>query len=323
MTRSDTRDLEALADDEFRARLRDFLEQHCPPTWRRPLTLRLRREDERRWVRILLRHGWRCPGWPREWGGMGLSVHKQLIYREEMERFGVARILDLGAILLAPVLFKYGSEEQKRTYLPRILDAEDLWCQGYSEPGSGSDLASLRTSAVRDGEAFVVNGQKIWTSHAGDASHIFLLVRTSTTGKPQQGISFLLARMDSPGIVVRPIANLVSDDEFCEVFFDNVRVPVANLVGQLNQGWTIAKALLGVERISTGSPAPARLVVGLMEQLYRSGWQRDADPVLGDRLTRLRSDLHDLTALYEEVCEAASAGEPFDDDASALKLLAS
>lgn len=315
-------DLDALPDEVFRARLRGFLEEHCPPAWRRPLTLRLRGEDERRWIRILLEHGWRCPSWPREWGGMGLSLHKQILYREEMERFGVARILDSGVLLLSPILFAYATEEQKRAYLPGILTGETIWAQGYSEPGSGSDLASLRTAAVRDGDDFVVNGQKIWTSHASDATHLFMLVRTAKTAKPQAGISFLLTPMEVPGITTRNIANLAAPDEFCEVFFDNVRIPAANLIGELNQGWTVAKALLGVERISTGSPTPSRLAVSVLRRLQAAGWGEEADPLLDARLARLAADVHDVTALYEDVREGTVAGVPVDMDAAALKLAA-
>lgn len=157
--------------------------------------------------------------------------------------------------MLGPLVIKYGTDAQKADFLPKILSGEHIWCQGYSEPNSGSDLASLRTSAVLDGDDYVVNGQKIWTTLAQDANWIFLLVRTDATAKKQEGISFLLVDMNTPGITVRPIINLEMHDEFCEVFFDNVRVPRANLVGQLNKGWDMAKALLSFERIYLGSPA--------------------------------------------------------------------
>ena len=202
--------------------------------------------------------GWLCPGWPKEFGGLGLSPAKQIILTEEYERHGCARTNDHGIVMLGPLVIKYGTEAQKQRFLPKILTGEHIWCQGYSEPNAGSDLAALRTEAVLDGDHYVVNGQKIWTTLAMDANWIFLLVRTDKNAKKQEGICFLLVEMDTPGITVRPIINLEMDDEFCEIFFDNVRVPKENLVGQLNKGWDMAKALLGFERISS-APPPVRL----------------------------------------------------------------
>ncbi|MEO8298582.1 MAG: acyl-CoA dehydrogenase family protein, partial [Burkholderiales bacterium] len=201
-------DFAQLADQDFAAYLRGWLREHCPAELRKPVLLRLRGEHERVWLRKLRAHGLRSPGIPSEYGGMGLPLAKQLVYKKVFDEYGVARVLDMGGSLLAPVLIRYGTDEQKAHYLPRILNCDDMWCQGYSEPGSGSDLASLRTSAVRDGDDYVVNGQKIWTSHASTASHIFVLARTRTDGKPQAGISFFLLDLKTPGITVRPIVNL-------------------------------------------------------------------------------------------------------------------
>jgi hypothetical protein len=236
-------DLNALSDDEFRAVVRRFVEEHYPPELRNPQR-RLHWRDNRPWYMILAEHGWLAPGWPREHGGLGLSAAKHLIFIEEFERHGCARVSDMGVIMLGPLLIRHGTPAQKDRFLPRILAGEDIWCQGYSEPNAGSDLASLRTEAVLDGDHWVVNGQKIWTTLANDANWIFMLVRTDKAAKKQDGISFLLVPMDSPGITVRPIVNLDQHDEFCEVFFDNVRVPKENLVGEVNKGWTVAKALL-------------------------------------------------------------------------------
>jgi alkylation response protein AidB-like acyl-CoA dehydrogenase len=246
--------LDLLDDETFRSVVRRWIESAYPAELRNP-PKRLHWEENRPWYFKLAEKGWLCPGWPREFGGLGLGPAKQIIFTEELERHGCARCNDHGIIMLGPLVIKYGTDAQKADFLPKILSGEHIWCQGYSEPNSGSDLASLRTSAVLDGDDYVVNGQKIWTTLAQDANWIFLLVRTDATAKKQEGISFLLVDMNTPGITVRPIINLEMHDEFCEVFFDNVRVPRANLVGQLNKGWDMAKALLSFERIYLGSPA--------------------------------------------------------------------
>ncbi|HSV44836.1 MAG TPA: acyl-CoA dehydrogenase family protein, partial [Ramlibacter sp.] len=313
-------DFAQLSDEAFAGYLRGWLPTHCPTELRKPVLLRLRGEHERAWLRKLCAHGLRSPGIPREYGGMGLPLAKQLIYKKVFDEHGVARVLDLGGSLLAPALIRYGSAEQKAHYLPRILNCDDMWCQGYSEPGAGSDLASLRTSAVRDGDDFLVNGQKIWTSHASTASHIFLLARTRTDGKPQAGISFFLLDLKTPGITIRPIVNLAGDDEFCEVFFDQVRVPAANLVGGLHEGWTVAKSLLGVERLVTGSPTLARQAFEYLRGLLDAPDVRTA-ALRDERFQRAACDLHDTEALYATVCAAAVAGGALDAEYSVIKVL--
>ncbi|BAI74873.1 acyl-CoA dehydrogenase-like (plasmid) [Azospirillum sp. B510] len=318
-------DLDALDDETFRGHLRTWLETYYPQEYRqdhrRPFR-RLRGADHLRWLRLLHEHGWRAPAWPREYGGLGLSLGKQLIHSEEFERIGVARVIDLGEAQLGPVLMYYGTDEQKRYYLPRILSGEHVWCQGYSEPNAGSDLASLRTKADRDGEHFVVNGQKIWTTHANDATHIFLLVRTGRYEKKQQGISFILVDLKTPGITVRPINNLAGEDEFCEVFFDDVRVPVANLVGELDKGWSVAKTLLGHERIWLGSPALAGKALALAERLVEEMGLAD-DPATTDRLAELAADMHDYRRLYADICDLAARGGELGPEVSALKIFVS
>src|ERR1700727_376193 len=231
---SDVVDLNDLPDEEFRLQVRQWIEANYPPEIRNPPS-RLHFKDTKGWYHKLARKGWLCPNWPREFGGMGITAGKQLT-------------------MLGPLLIRYGTKEQQDYYLPKILTGEHIWCQGYSEPNAGSDLASLRTEAMLDGDEWVVNGQKIWTSLAMDANWIFLLVRTDKQAKKQDGISFLLVPMDSPGVTVRPITNIDMGDEFCETFFDNVRVPRENLVGQINKGCTMGKNLLGFERIGSGSP---------------------------------------------------------------------
>ena len=318
-------DLNALDDEAFRLRLRSWLAKNYPAHLKqdhhRPFR-RLRGDDASNWLRLLDKDGWRCPAWPREYGGMGLDFRKQLIYHEELEHAGVARIIDLGETQLGPTLIQCGSAEQKAEYLPKILSCEHVWCQGYSEPGAGSDLASLRTSAVRDGDEFVVNGQKIWTTHATDSTHIFTLVRTGKYPKKQLGISFLLIDLKTPGITIRPIANLAGEDEFCEVFFDDVRVPVQNLVGELDQGWTVAKALLGHERVWIGSPALAGKALALATTLVRELNLSDDQGVM-DRLAQLTADLHDYRLLYAEICDGIAAGGKPGPEVSMLKVYAS
>jgi alkylation response protein AidB-like acyl-CoA dehydrogenase len=315
--------LRAMSDDEFRAQFRAWLEANYPSSWRqdnrRPFR-RLRGEDWKRWVELLDEHGWRCPAWPEEHGGLQLSFRKQVIYQEELQRARTARVIDLGEVQLGPTLMLYGSPEQKRHYLPRIRSGEDVWCQGYSEPNAGSDLASLSTTAVRDGDVFRVSGQKIWTTHADEATHMFALVRTSKTERKQQGITFLLMDMASPGVTVRPIRNIAGEEEFCEVFFDDVRTPVSNAVGPIDQGWTVAKALLGYERVWIGSPALARRALALSRDLL-DVMGRDQGRL--DRYARLAADLHDVTSLYRQTCDALDDDTEPGPEVSMLKILSS
>jgi len=200
------------------------------------------------WQRILHEKGWAAPSWPVEYGGTGWNDMQKYIFASELAHADAPTIAAMGIRMVAPVIMKYGTQEQKDFYLPRVLSGEDYWCQGYSEPGSGSDLASLQCRAVPDGDDYIVNGTKIWTTHAQFANRIFCLVRTSTEGKPQAGITFLLMDMDMPGITVEPIITLAGDHEVNQVFFDDVRVPQSNRVGKENEGWTVAKYLLEFER---------------------------------------------------------------------------
>lgn len=314
-------DLGALSVPEFRARFRGWLEEYYPPEWRKPIILRLRGEEEKRWLRLLNDHGWRLPAWPRTHGGLGLPLAKQLVYHEELARFGAARFLDSGGTMLGPILIKFGTPAQQSTYLPPIARGETLWCQGYSEPNAGSDLASLKTTAVRDGDDYVVNGSKIWTTMAMDASHMFLLARTQQGLRKQQGISFFLMEMNTPGVTVRPIENLAGESEFGQVFFDDVRIPIDNLVGVEGDGWSIAKALLGVERIFVGSPSLPRdsyaVFCQIAQQLGLSGGSFDA------LNASLFCDLNDMIALYEMISAAAVDGTAENHEYSLLKLIMS
>ena len=318
------RDLNELPNNVFRGRFREYLLQNYPDAWklsaRRPF-LRLRGSEATRWLCKLHSDGWRAPAWPVEYGGLGLTFDKQLIYREELERARVARLLDMAENLVGPVLIQFGSDAQRQYFLPRALNCEHVWCQGYSEPNAGSDLASLRTSAVLQDDVFVLNGQKTWTTHATEATHMFLLARTSKGHRKQDGISFLLLDLNTPGITIRPIVNLVGEDEFCEVFLEDVKVQKRNLVGEIDQGWNVAKALLGHERIFLGSPALAAQAFSVAEQVVQAMGLQD-DMAVMDRLGTLALDLHCLRALYSQVCESMLAGHAPGPEVSCMKIIA-
>ncbi len=240
------------ADADFRADVRAFLDQHFDADLRAAAAAQTgvfaEADLNRRWHEILYRKGWIAPGWPMEYGGPGFTPVQRHIFETEMAEAGAPVLPAMGLQMCGPVLMEYGTPWQKGFFLPRILSGEHYWCQGYSEPQAGSDLASLRTAAVREGDLYRVNGSKIWTTHAHVANWIFLLVRTATEGKPQAGITFLLAPLASPGITVRPIYSISGDHEVNQVFFDNLEIPIANRVGEENQGWTVAKHLLQFER---------------------------------------------------------------------------
>ena len=317
-TASRATDWNALDNASFRAALREFFEKHFPSEWRYPQR-RLRWSEIGPWYLKLSERGWVAPSWPTQYGGMGLSPEKLIIFIEEQERWGVARAPDMGITMVGPLLINHGNQTQRAYYLPKIIAGEHIWCQGYSEPNSGSDLASLRTEAVVDGDDFIVNGQKTWTTLAQDATHIFLLVRTDKSAKKQEGISFLLVDMNTPGITVRPIRNIAGSEDFCEVFLENVRVPRTSIVGELNKGWTIAKALLGFERIFLGSPKQSQYALArVQEAAQRLGLFEDTGFV--DRYTKLALDVADLGALYGRFIEQVKRGETLGPDVSMLKL---
>ena len=247
------------ADADFRAEVRRFLDTALTPelrlAGRRTAGIFTDAPAGRPWFRALARQGWSVPHWPVDWGGTGWTARQHDIFASECAAAHAPALAPQGVRMVAPVVLAYGTDEQKQRWLPGIRNGDDYWCQGYSEPGSGSDLASLQCRAVRDGDHYIVNGTKIWTTHAQWANRIFCLARTSSTGKPQQGISFLLFDMDLPDITVRPIISISGDHELNQVFFDDVRVPASALLGQENQGWTIAKYLLVHERGGTYTPA--------------------------------------------------------------------
>ncbi len=239
-------------DMAFRAEVQAFLAERFTPELRaaarKQAGVFAEAELNRRWHRILHEKGWVAPSWPKEYGGTGWSVIQKYIFDTECAVAGTPSLPAMGLQMCGPVLMRFGTDAQKEYFLPRILSGEHYWCQGYSEPQSGSDLASLQCRAVREGEEYVINGSKIWTTHAHFANRMFLLVRTGTEGKPQAGITFLLLDMATPGLTVQPIITMSGEHEVNQVFFDNVRIPVTNRVGEENQGWTVAKYLLEFER---------------------------------------------------------------------------
>ncbi|MEM7078495.1 MAG: acyl-CoA dehydrogenase family protein [Pseudomonadota bacterium] len=251
-------------DEAFRQEVRTFLEENLTDELRQAGRNRTsvwqEIDSSRAWQRILHDKGWAAPDWPVEYGGTDWTLTQRYIFAQECSRADTPGLIPMGLKMCGPMLIGHGTQEQKAHYLPRILSGEDMWCQGYSEPGSGSDLASLQTMAVSDGDDYIVNGTKIWTSYAQHANMIFALVRTSTEGKVQQGISFLLMDMSTPGITVKPIINLEGVHELNQVFFDNVRVPKANRIGKENDGWTVAKYLLEFERFNMSSVELKRIL---------------------------------------------------------------
>lgn len=284
-------------DEAFRATVRTFLAAHLPADLQHKVRshLRLSKDDSVRWHRILAQQGWVAPGWPVAFGGPGWTPVQRHIFDEECARAGTPQIMPFGVNMVAPVIMAFGSPAQQAWYLPRILSCEDWWCQGYSEPGAGSDLAALTTTAVREGDHYVVNGQKTWTTLAQFADMIFCLVRTDTGVRKQEGISFLLIDMHSPGVTVRPIIMLDEDHEVNEVFFDNVRVPVANLVGKENQGWTYAKYLLGHERTGIAAVGRSKRELGFLKtyagRQRKNGASLLADPLFAARVATVEIEL--------------------------------
>ncbi len=302
----------------FRKEISEFVTANFPNKWRFP-SHRLSLKETHEWQLTLNENGWAAPGWPKEHGGMGLTPYEQLVFQEELNNYGVNIAPNMGVTMLGHLLIRYGTQAQKEHYLPKILSCETRWCQGYSEPGAGSDLAGLRTSAILEDDHFMVNGQKTWTSFAHDADMIFLLVRTDKDVKKQKGISFLLADMKSPGITIKSIKNLTGSSEFCEVFFDDLKVPKENIVGEINKGWTMAKSLLGAERIMIGAPKIARYPLQLLKKLATDNGLFN-DPVFKAKYTALLLDIDDLDATFIRFGEVLRRGDELGPEVSMLKV---
>ena len=315
--------------ESFRIEVRDFIKSAIPKNLADKIANNkpLHKSDMQNWHDILNEKGWLGSSWPKEYGGTSWDIVEQFIFEDELAAANAPRIVPFGLKMLAPVLMKFGSQEQCRFWLPRILDGSDWWCQGYSEPGAGSDLASLKTSAVSDGTHYVVNGQKTWTTLAQHANMIFTLVRTSSEGKPQQGISFLMIDMRSDGVEVRPIKTIDGGEEINEVWFTDVRVPIKNLVGEENKGWTYAKYLLSHERNNIATVGISKKKLEKLKDIAktekRNGKPLIADPLFSSRLAKLEINLTNLeTTNLRVLSEAEKGGDP-GAESSMLKILGS
>lgn len=325
--------------ETFRAETRAWLEENCPASMRTPMpedetvwggrNAVFKNPDSKLWLDRMAAKGWTCPTWPAEYGGGGLDKAQSLILAEEMQRIKARpALVSFGISMLGPVLLEMATHEQKLEHIPQIVRGEIRWCQGYSEPGAGSDLAGLGTKAVLDGDEYVVNGSKIWTSYADQADWIFCLVRTDFEAPKHSGISFLLFDMQSRGVSTKPITLISGSSVFCETFFDDVRVPAKNLVGRLNDGWTIAKRLLQHERtmisgfgLSTGRNSRGGLSGDLAAsaKLYRGDVTRLSDPVLRDQIAQFGIDSEAFAFTSQRSAQEAKLSKGPNATSSMLK----
>src|SRR5918994_482333 len=312
----------------FRDEVRAFFRTALPERIRKKLVMghHASKDELVEWTRILNAKGWAVPHWPVEWGGTGWDPVRQYIFQDELQQAPAPSPLPFGVSMVGPVIIEFGSEEQKRRFLPRIANLDDWWCQGFSEPGSGSDLASLKTSAKRDGDAYIVNGQKTWTTLGQYADWIFCLVRTDPAAKKQEGISFLLIDMKTPGITVRPIQTIDGGREVNEVFFDDVRVPAENLVGQENKGWDYAKFLLGSERVGIARVGVSKERLRRIRELAAIERAGDVplieNPRFREKLAAVEVELKalEITQLRVVAAERNRAGAKPDPASSILKI---
>ena len=321
--------------DQFRIETRQWLEANCPPDMRRPIESddemfwggrnpSYASEAQRLWFERMRDKGWTVPHWPRQYGGGGLDAERTKILRQEMAAISARQpLMSFGVSMLGPALLKYGTEAQKLEHLPKIARGEIRWCQGYSEPNAGSDLASLQTRAESDGDDFIINGQKIWTSYANYADWIFCLVRTDPSAKKHDGISFILFDMASPGVSTKPILLISGKSPFCETFFDNVRVPKANVVGTINRGWDVAKYLLQHERtmISGMGDRSGGRPLGLLaaDSIGTDPQGRLDDPMLRAQIASFEIDEVALSCAAERAIDLAKAGQLHPAFSSAMK----
>ncbi len=318
------------AEEAFRAEVQGFLKDKLPARLSDKVKggLHLTRADMVEWHAILNTRGWLANHWPEKHGGPGWTAIQKFIFENECALACSPRIVPFGVGMLGPVLIKYGNEAQKARWLPRILDGSDWWCQGYSEPGAGSDLASVKTAAVRStdaqGDHYIVNGQKTWTTLGQHANMIFCLVRTLKDARKQEGISFLLVDMNTPGVEIRPIVTLDGDHEVNEVFFTDVRVPAENLVGEENKGWTCAKFLLTYERTNIAgvgfSVAALERLKRIAQTVQRHGRPLAEDPMFATRLARIEIDLENMKTTNLRVIAAVAGGGVPGAESSMLKI---
>ena len=308
----------------FRDEVREFIANNYPQQLRGARRGEMTKDEILAWHRILYKKGWVAPHWPVEYGGCGWSITQRYIWNEESARAETTPLLPFGLAMVGPVIYTFGNEEQKKRFLPGILSGDDWWCQGYSEPGSGSDLASLRTKAVREGDHYIVNGSKTWTTLAQHADWMFCLVRTDPAAKQQEGISFLLIDMKTPGITVRPIVTMDGSHEVNEVFLEDVKVPAENLIGEENKGWTYAKFLLGNERSGIAGVARSKKAIEHLKKIATAELVDGTPLMKTDEFSRKVAEVEiDLSAL--EVTElrtlaAESKGRGPGPEASILKI---
>jgi len=320
-------DLNFTAEEQaFRDRIRAWTAENLPSDIKNKVDrgIELERDDYERWMKILSGEGWIAPNWEAKDGGPGFTLGEKYVFEEELFMGGAPRTVHFGTRMVGPVLLAFGTPQQKKRYLPKILTSEEIWCQGYSEPGSGSDLASLKTSAVLDGDHYVVNGTKIWTSFAHCADRMFALVRTDNSGKKQEGITCLLIDMKTPGVTVQPIITLDGRHVFNQEFFDDVRVPVENRVGEEGQGWTIAKYLLGHERsnasyVSINKRNLAKLKAIAGDQMM-DGRPLAEDGAFRQLIAEAEASLETLSITSLRQLATASADKPVGPEASVLKM---
>ena len=308
-------------EQAFREEIRAWVHANLPVDISHKVhnALRLTRDDMQRWAKILGKKGWLGHGWPKEFGGPGWNAVQQHLFEEECALAGAPRVVPFGPVMVAPVIMAFGSPEQQKRFLPGIASGEVWWSQGYSEPGSGSDLASVKCRAERQGDKYIVNGQKTWTTLGQYGEWIFCLVRTSTEGKPQTGISFLLIDMKSPGVTVRPIVLLDGEAEVNEVWFDNVEVPAENLIGEENKGWTYAKHLLSHERTNIADVNRAKRELERLKRIAKAEGVYE-DQRFRDEIAKLEVDVVALEMLVLRVLSAEKSGKNSLDIAGLLKI---
>ncbi len=313
-------------EEAFRQEVRKFVTDNVPEQARlKTMTgFRLEKAEHVAWQKRLYEKGWMASGWPLEYGGTGWTPMQKHIFEEECAAGGAPPVIAFGVTMVAPVIMAFGNEEQKDYYLPRILKSEDWWCQGYSEPGSGSDLASLRTRAIRSGDYYIVNGQKTWTSLAQHADMMFCLVRTSSEGKKQQGITFLLLDMKQKGVTVQPIKTIDGSTEINNVFLEDVKVPVKNRIGEENKGWTYAKYLLGHERTGIAAVGRSKAQLTRLKTIAsleeHEGKPLIEDPTFNRKIASIEIDLLALESLVLRILSDETAGKGPGPEASFLKI---
>ncbi len=315
-------------DEAFREEVKSWIQSAMPPEIKEKAAAggNFAMEEVMQWHKILYEKGWAAPNWPEEHGGPGFSATERFIFSEEMALAGTPPMSPFGLAMVGPLIQRFGTDEQKERFLPKILSGEEVWCQGYSEPNAGSDLASLRTSAVDDGDHFIVNGQKTWTTYAQYADWIFCLVRTNGDGKKQEGISFLLIDMTTDGVEAVPMLTLGHTPAFCDTYFENARVPKENLLGPLDGGWTLAKALLGHERTAVGAVAPSYAALNKLKRIAAytangTGATLAETPSWKQRIARIEMRLraHQMV-VYKALAEQAAGRIP-GPETSILKLV--